>query len=235
MSNDAQKGFDMIRAVIFDMFETLITHYHSPLYFSEQMAADAGIPAEAFRAIWRPSEHDRTVGKKTLEEALEKILRANERYSKELLCELVRKRVAIKKDCFRQLHPEILPMLSALRERGVLIGLISNCFSEEVDVIRESTLYPYVDAGCFSYEEGVAKPDPEIFRRCMDKLAVNASECLYVGDGGSEELEAADDLGMTALQAVWYLKERTAEVPRHGHFRQLQSPLDILNDIEQKE
>ncbi len=30
----------MTRAVIFDMFETLITHYHSPLYFGAQMAAE---------------------------------------------------------------------------------------------------------------------------------------------------------------------------------------------------
>ena len=31
----------MIKAVIFDMYETLITHYDSPLYFSMHMAADA--------------------------------------------------------------------------------------------------------------------------------------------------------------------------------------------------
>ena len=31
----------MIRAVIFDMFETLITHYESPLYFGAEMAEDA--------------------------------------------------------------------------------------------------------------------------------------------------------------------------------------------------
>ena len=36
----------MIKAVIFDMYETLITHYETPLYFTTQMAADADIPAE---------------------------------------------------------------------------------------------------------------------------------------------------------------------------------------------
>ena len=220
----------MIRAVIFDMFETLITHYHSPLYFGEQMAADAGIPWETFRALWRPTGHARTVGEMTLEEVLAMILRANGCYSDKLLCDLAEKRVAAKRECFQHLHPEIIPMLAALRERGILIGLISNCFSEEVGVIRESVLYPYFDAVCFSYEEGVAKPDPEIFRRCVKKLSAAAADCLYVGDGGSDELEAADDLGMMPLQAVWYLKERMAEVPmREKQFRQLQSPLEILN------
>ncbi len=36
----------MTQAVIFDMFETLITHYQSPLYFGAQMAMDAGIPED---------------------------------------------------------------------------------------------------------------------------------------------------------------------------------------------
>ena len=39
----------MIKAVIFDMYETLITLFDSPLYFGTQMAADAGIPEEKFQ------------------------------------------------------------------------------------------------------------------------------------------------------------------------------------------
>ena len=43
----------MIKAVIFDMYETLITLFDSPLYFGTQMAADAGIAEEKFQKIWR--------------------------------------------------------------------------------------------------------------------------------------------------------------------------------------
>ena len=39
----------MIKAVIFDMYETLITLFDSPLYFGTQMASDAGIAEERFR------------------------------------------------------------------------------------------------------------------------------------------------------------------------------------------
>lgn len=52
----------MTRAIIFDMFETLITHYRSPQYFGTQMAEDAGIPADKFQVLWRPTEHERTIG-----------------------------------------------------------------------------------------------------------------------------------------------------------------------------
>lgn len=219
----------MTRAVIFDMFETLITHYNSGLYFGVQMARDAGIPENRFQSLWHPTEHDRSIGKVRLDQVLEMILRENHCYSEELLNEMVGKRIATKEECFRHLHPEILPMLSGLKEKGVLIGLISNCFSEEAEVIRKSQLFPYFDVVCLSYEQGIQKPDAEIYHRCMKALSVKPEECLYVGDGGSRELEAAEELGMQAVQAVWYLKEGTMQPGRKGEFLQVEKPLDVLN------
>ena len=223
----------MIRAVIFDMFETLITHYHSPLYFGAQMAADAGIAEEKFQALWRPTEYDRTIGKLTLEEVVESILRENQCYSEELVNKIVKKRIETKQDCFRQLHSEIIPMLKKLKEKGILIGLISNCFSEEAEVIRRSVLFPYFDAAILSYEQGVQKPDEEIYKRCMADLGVRPEECLYIGDGGSNELEAAESLGMQALQAAWYLKEGTLQpTGRMAAFVQLERPMDVLRYLQ---
>ncbi|MDO5573674.1 MAG: HAD-IA family hydrolase [bacterium] len=80
-----------------------------------------------------------------------------------------------------------------------------------------------------SYEEGVQKPDVKIYFRCMEKLALQAEDCLYVGDGGSNELEAAEAVGMTAVQAVWYLKDNVGQpCGRKEGFRQIENPLDIL-------
>lgn len=212
----------MIKAVIFDMYETLITHYRCPLYFSPQMASDAGIPLEKFQEIWKPTDGERSTGKLTFEETIERILKENHCYSEEIFQTIVTKRAATKEECFRHLHPEIIPLLETLKEKGILIGLISNCFSEEAKVIRKSVLFPYFDAPYLSYEQGVQKPDVTIFKRCMDELAVKPEECLYVGDGGSFELETAEKLGMHALQAVWYLPQEKRE------FVQLENPLDVL-------
>lgn len=44
----------MIKAVIFDMYETLVTLFESLLYFGTQMAVDAGINEKAFQKIWWP-------------------------------------------------------------------------------------------------------------------------------------------------------------------------------------
>ena len=219
----------MIKAVIFDMFETLITHYRSSLYFGSQMAQDAGLTEEQFLPVWRATDEERTIGKLTLEEVLTRILQENHCYSEEMLQKLVVKRTDTKKVCFEHLHEEIIPMLSKLKEDGVKIGLISNCYSEEATVIRESVLFPYFDAILLSNEQGVKKPDKEIFRRCMDTLSVSAKECVYVGDGGNYELETAESLGMKAVQAVWYLKQGSTQPSwRKDEFEQAETPMEVL-------
>ncbi len=220
----------MIKAVIFDMYETLITHYSCPLYFSAEMAADAGIPVEAFQHIWRGTEHERSIGNLSFEGVIERILRENECYSETTLNKIAQKRTAVKEEGFRHLHAEIIPMLEEIRRREIKIGLISNCFSEEAEVIRRSVLFPYFNGVYLSYEQGVAKPDKEIFRRCVAGLGVDAEECLYVGDGGSCELEAAQALGMKAVQAVWYLKDGTLQASKPmSNFEQAANPLDIID------
>lgn len=222
----------MIKAVIFDMYETLITLFESPLYFGSQMASDAGIEEGKFLEIWRASETDRTTGKLIFEEVVEKILRANGCYSEKKMEQIFSKRVQSKEEAFAHMHKDIVPMLKALKDRGILIGLISNCYSEETEVIKKSVLYPYFDAVCLSFDEGLQKPDPAIFIRCLEKLDVQAGNCLYVGDGGSNELEAAETVGMRAVQAAWYLKEGVCQPSgRKDEFRQLETPLDILDII----
>ena len=89
-----------IKAVIFDMFETLVTHYKHPLYFGEQIAEDLGISNDDFQRIWNASDEDRTIGKKTLETVLTDILEEYRIYSKERLNHIVSKRIATKQKCF---------------------------------------------------------------------------------------------------------------------------------------
>ncbi|MBE5803877.1 MAG: HAD family hydrolase [Clostridiales bacterium] len=219
----------MIKAVIFDMYETLITLFEAPPYFSAEMAADAGLSAEAFRADWYPSEQDRTLGRLSLEQALTPILVKHGRYSDALLDLMGEKRRAAKRASFDHLHPEILPMLQALQARGIRIGLITNCFLEEAEYIRQSELYPFFHTAMLSCVEGLAKPDRAIFDRCVARLGVSPGECLYVGDGGSHELETARELGMQTAQAAWYLKEGVPQPcgRKHG-FTQLEAPMDVL-------
>ena len=223
----------MIRAFISDMFETLITQYRSPQYFSAQMAADLGLPPSVFSAAWGGTESARTTGSATLEGVLERIMRENGVRSQELLDTVARKRRAAKESCFRTLEGGIMPMLAEIRSRGLKTAVISNCFSEEAPAIRQSALAEMFDVLTLSFEQGVQKPDHAIYERCLGALGVSARECVYLGDGGSGELEAAHSLGMHAVQAGWYLAERgILAQKRLPQFPLAEKPADILTFIE---
>ena len=62
-----------------------------------------------------------------------------------------------------------------------------------------------------------------------EKLGVKADECLYVGDGGSYELEAEQTFGMQAVQAVWYHKEGVNQPSgRKEDFEHMEKPMDVI-------
>ena len=94
-------------------------------------------------------------------------------------------------------------------------------------------MFPYFDAVCLSYEEGIKKPDHRIFQRCMEKLRVDAGDCLYIGDGGSRELETAREIGMHPVQAVWYLKEGTTQpTGKRKGFANIENPFGVIEMIQ---
>lgn len=219
-----------VRAVIFDMYETLVTQFESPLYYGTQIALDLGLAPEDFLPGWRKTEADRATGKLTFEQTMEMLMKDHGIYTPADHRRIVDRRIAVQKDCFSHLHPQILPMLEGMKERGIAVGLITNCFSEEARLIRESRLFPCFDAPCLSWEVGIRKPDPAIFRLCLEKLGHPAEVCLYVGDGGSRELETAGELGMEVVQAVWYRKEafEAYQAAIRPQFRQIRQPMQLL-------
>ena len=211
----------MIKAVVFDMYETLITLFNGRLFQGKQIAEEMNIPEKVFREIWDPSDNDRTLGNRTFEEIIEEILRANDIYDRELYDRIIRKRYTCTSEAFGRKRPDIIPMLKSLRENGIKTGLITNCYLEEKAAIIKSDLYDLFDVTCMSCDVKLKKPDSRIFELCAARLGVNTDECLYVGDGGSRELEAARDAGMKPLQAAWYLQDGVGQ------------PCGILDEFEQ--
>jgi putative hydrolase of the HAD superfamily len=95
--------------------------------------------------------------------------------------------------------PGALSTVHELRRRGVATGLISNCTEEVALVWDESAFAGVFDVAIFSATARCLKPAPEIYELALEKLGVDASDCLFVGDGGSGELEGARRVGMTPV------------------------------------
>ena len=86
--------------------------------------------------------------------------------------------------------------LGRLKDSGLRIGLVTNC-APPVPEIWPSTLFSeLIEAPVFSCKEGLTKPDGHIYSMAAALLNVSTKGCLYVGDGGSQELTGARAAGM---------------------------------------
>ena len=225
----------MIKAVIFDMFETLVSLFEGRTYFGENIAEDVGADPVMYRKEWHAIEKDRSTGKYTIEEGIEIVLRRLGIYSEEKVALAASKRRDSLRDTFSAIPQESLELLKELQKRGIKIGLITNTFSDERDFIRESPLFPYFDEALISYEQGLCKPDLALYHKMAESLGVKAEECLYVGDGGSKELYAAREAGMHALQCTWFHDlafEPHIPCPILDEFEQCAHQLDVLKYCE---
>ncbi len=219
-----------MKAVIFDMFETLVTLHSVPRYFGRNIAADLGADIDEFYPLWHETEEARSKGKMTFEEALYWIGERMHFAHPEQIPSAIEKRHAFKEESLQKVEYRIVSLLRELRERGYKVALISNCFLEEAEAIRASVLASCFDVMMLSCEQGVQKPEREIFERCLAELAVAPEECLYVGDGGSQELETARSFGMQTLQAGWFIKNYEENWEKEG-FASATAPEEVVQKV----
>jgi len=93
-------------------------------------------------------------------------------------------------------------MLETLKSKGLKIAIVTNGATsfqkERISFLRHDE---YADAVLVSEEEGVKKPNREIFCRAAARVGVPISECLFVGDHPLNDVVGPQKIGM---QAVWF-------------------------------
>lgn len=77
---------------------------------------------------------------------------------------------------------DTLPVLKALRGRGLRTVLLSNIGWDVRPVLQAAGAADYLDDVVLSYEVGMIKPDPAIFALVLNRLGVSADRALMVGD-----------------------------------------------------
>lgn len=110
------------------------------------------------------------------------------------------------------LFKHTLPMLKKLR-KGYRIGLISNTSIFATSKLKKKTrLFDNIDHLLFSYDAGMIKPDPRIFRKMLGIAKVKPSEAIMIGDKMDDDVRASRRVGMNAIHFQGYekLKKRLA-------------------------
>ena len=187
-----------LRGVVFDLFGTLISTTADSVFANRRLLAeDLGMDADAFERVRREArEQSETGGTGGARETLaffarqagvqprpDALRRATERWL----------------DAYRRWltpEPSTLEALDGLRAAGNRLGLLTNCGPAVEAVWAESPLAARFDATAFSSEVGFLKPHPETYRIACERLGLAPRECLYVGDGGDNELTGAAAAGL---------------------------------------
>jgi putative hydrolase of the HAD superfamily len=193
---------DGMAAVVFDFYGTL-TPASAPVVWADhlaRLAAVLGVAPGALADVLDLSYPERAAG--MLGDARQTLRTLAERLgvhpTEETLDEAYRMRQQVQESLMRP-RPEALPVLGQLRDRGLCIGLVSDCTSELPEAWPRLPVAPLVDAPVFSCIEGTRKPDPRLFRTVAARLGVDPAGCLYVGDGGGRELTGSSAVGMHAV------------------------------------
>jgi putative hydrolase of the HAD superfamily len=123
---------------------------------------------------------------------------------------------------FERFDPEAIAMLRELRDRGLKLAVVSNCFPKDVEAWPRCSGAQWFDTSVFSFDVGAAKPEPQIYLEAVQRLGIESAEAVFVGDGGDDELLGAERAGLRAAQATWYRGELAgvpARIPRLSSWR----------------
>ena len=126
--------------------------------------------------------------------------------SEEELHELCENRIARVREILVNVRPEVLETLGELKRRGHGLCLVSNADAIDVLPWADGPLAPLFDEAIFSCEVHLQKPDPAIYLLAAERMGARPEECVFIGDGGSDELAGAKAVGMRTAQARWFLQ-----------------------------
>jgi putative hydrolase of the HAD superfamily len=195
-------GVNAIRAVVFDLFGTLVYEFPRTDWDAWLDTAAAVLEADrdAFHAAWAATAVERQTGRLgDIEENLRTVAaRAGAWPNDAQVTEVLEARTQMYRRWFVP-RPGAEEVLARLRASGYRLALISMCAPDAPAMWRSSPLAGSVDVEVFSAEVGLRKPDAEIYLRACERLGVRGSECLYVGDGSYRELSGAAAVGMRAV------------------------------------
>jgi HAD superfamily hydrolase (TIGR01549 family) len=219
----------MLRAVLFDLDDTLIDHRHAA------HAAMSGVRERfaAFRSIAHAALHDEH---HRVLELLHREVALGARSIDDARIERYRRLFAFVGDdghhapAAAELHRRLyqanrrrvdgaLEVVALLRRQARIAVVTNNTLAEQTEKLATFGFAPLVDALVTSEEIGAAKPDRRIFVAALARVDCAANEAVMVGDSWVHDVAGARAAG---IAAVWFNRDRAAP-PQPGVVAELAS------------
>jgi putative hydrolase of the HAD superfamily len=195
-----------ISALIFDLFHTLTSLEVSGAP-GRHTAEILGIDPELWNQHWFKDPPDYCLGLVPVDIPIRRLARQlNPRVTEDQIQLALQVRHQRFRHALLNIEPQTLTSIAELRARGYRLGLISNCGADEIAHWHESPLAPLFTVAIFSCQVRLKKPDPAIYQLTAEKLGVLPEQCLFIGNGGSDELTGARRSGITPVLLTRHLE-----------------------------
>jgi len=206
----------MVKAIFFDWFNTLALYDPPREELHRRVCREFGIELSpeavmrgfltADRYFWEENANS-PVGKRHPEEQAEVYYRyqdillteAGAKVDKELLLKIMTKVHQLFKEATFVLFDDVLSVLKTLKERKLIVGLLTNATQEMISIHRKLGLEPYLDFVVTSEEAGSDKPHSPIFLAALERAGVGASEAVHVGDQYQLDVVGARGVGINLI------------------------------------
>ena len=215
-----------MRALIFDLDGTLVDTVYGHVLAWQRALEDAGLPIEGWKIHRRIGMSGglfaravaREIGRPIDSDQAEAIQRRHGELFRELLP-------------VRRPLPGAVELLAELREGEVAHGIATSGHRPEIDASLEAL---GVGSETVVIERGDvarAKPEPDLFITCAERLGIPAQDCYVVGDAVWDLLAArrASMLNIGLLSGGYGEDELT----RAGAFRVYRDPEELRSSLDE--
>ena len=117
--------------------------------------------------------------------------------------------------------PDAVPLLEALKQRGVRLVAASNWDASLPDALERTGLASYLDGAVSSAVVGAAKPDPAVFLAALERAGCGPEDAFHVGDSPHGDVDGARAAGI-----------RVALLDRHGALPDPPAGVPMLSSLD---
>ena len=125
-----------------------------------------------------------------------------------------------------QPYEDILPLLKALKEKGVKMAIVSNKLHPAVQELNHRFFSDYISSAVGESATVRRKPNPDAVMAALQELGSQKDEAIYVGDS-EVDWATAQNAQMRCVCVTWGFRDRADLEQLHPDFL-VDHPLDIL-------
>lgn len=123
----------------------------------------------------------------------------------------------------------ILPLLNALRERGVRVAVVSNKFDAATKQLCGRYFGELVEVAIGERADVRKKPAPDTVLEALRELGVTAAGAVYIGDS-DVDIRTAANCGMSCISVTWGLRDEDFLL-ENGATTLARTPSELLSII----